>query len=89
MDDLSIAFGKIKPAATDCEVVKDELAKLAKELKDVNPKKAMQNFKQQRSAILQDLADASSAKDAEKFEEYGMHLGFAIRKVIAEDGMIV
>merc|ERR1712048_468644 len=87
--DLSIALGKIQPTVTDCEVVKDEVAKLAKELKDINVKKAMQNFQQQRSAILQDLADASTAKDAEKFEEYGMHLGFAIRKVIAEDGMIV
>merc|ERR1712100_663198 len=45
--DLSIAFGKIQPTITDCETVKEEVAKLAKELKDINPKKAMQNFKTQ------------------------------------------
>lgn len=87
--DVSIALGKIQPLANDCNTVKGELAVLAKELKDINEEKAMKNFKAQHSAIMEELAHASESRDDEKYEDYGMHIGFALRKIIADESVVV
>merc|ERR1712176_495490 len=81
--DLSDALAQVQPTVQDCQIVKDEIAKLGKALKDINVAKAMQNFHNHQTEIMQDLADASTARDGEKYEECGMHLGFAMRKVLA------
>merc|ERR1711953_46782 len=87
--DMSIALGKIEPMAGGCGTVKDEVVKLVGELKDIDEEKAMNNFKTKHSAIMEDVSQASAARDAGKYEEYGMLLGFALRKIIAEDSVIV
>jgi len=89
ISDLGIALQKIQPLLTDCEPVGSDAQNLLEALKKLSPKTVKDNLKANSADIFEQLSQASRQMSVDDYDGVGVHLGIALREVIASNDLVV